>query len=267
VVTRSQQPIAAFFDIDNTVMRGASIYHLARGLFDKGVLTASDLASYALAQGKLLTTASESQRDLARISANALAFARGRSSEELMALCTEVYDDVLADRVWPGTVELAQWHLHRGHEVWLVSAAPIELAGIIADRLGLAGAIATRSEIVDGFYTGRLATPPMHGPQKAQAVADLAAERGFDLSESYAYSDSQHDLPLLELVGHPVAVNPDGALRQRARELGWPVHDFRREHLKTRYAGPAKATAVAAIVGAGVGMAVAATRSKRGARE
>jgi HAD superfamily hydrolase (TIGR01490 family) len=248
-------------------MRGASIYHLARGLFAKGVLTASDLASYAVAQGKLLTTASESKRDLARISANALAFARGRSTAEMTALCQEIYDDVLADRVWPGTVELAHSHVARGHAVWLVSAAPIELAGIIAERLGLEGAIATRSEIVDDRYTGRLATPPMHGTEKAQAVRELAAERGFELAECYAYSDSQHDLPLLQLVGHPVAVNPDGALRHHAREQGWPIHDFRREHLRARYAGPAKATAVAAIVGAGVGMAMAATRSKRGARE
>lgn len=259
--------VAAFFDVDNTIMRGASIFHLARGLFGKGILTAADLASYALAQGKFLTVASESQRDLARISENALAFAKGRTTQEMDALCQEVFDEVMADKVWPGTVELAHAHKASGHEVWLVSAAPIELARIIADRLGLDGAIATISEIVDGRYTGRLVGSPMHGVAKAEAVRDLVRDRGFALADCYAYSDSENDIPLLNEVGNPVVVNPDSALRQYARNREWPVYDFRREHIKARYGKPATATAVAAIVGAGVGVAMARTRSKRGAQE
>lgn len=259
--------VAAFFDVDNTIMRGASIYHLARGLFSKGILTASDLAAYAVAQGKFLTVSSESQRDLARISANALAFAKGRTRAEMDALCEEIFDEIMADKVWPGTVELAHAHKASGHEVWLVSAAPIELAEIIATRLGLDGAIATISEIADGAYTGRLAGSPMHGQAKADAVRELAERKGFTLADCYAYSDSENDIPLLTEVGNPVVVNPDGALRQYARARDWPIYDFRREHIKARYAKPATATAVAALFGAGVGVAVAVARSRRGARE
>ena len=259
--------MAAFFDVDNTIMRGASIYHLARGLFAKGILTAADLASYAVAQGKFLTVSSESQRDLARISSNALAFAKGRTRDEMDALCEEIFDEVMADKVWPGTVELAHAHKASGHQVWLVSAAPIELATIIANRLGLDGAIATVSEIVDGRYTGRLAGSPMHGPAKAQAVRELAERSGIALSDCFAYSDSENDIPLLTEVGHPVVVNPDSALRQYARARNWPLYDFRRDHIKERYAKPATVTAVAAVLGAGVGVAMAISKSKKGARE
>jgi HAD superfamily hydrolase (TIGR01490 family) len=256
----SNAQTAAFYDVDNTIMRGASIYHLARGLFAKGILTTSDLATYAVTQGKYLTSGSENKNDLARISANALQFAKGRTTDEMQQLCQEIFDDIMADKVWPGTVELAQQHKANGDSVWLVSAAPIELASIMADRLGLDGALGTVSEIVDDRYTGRLASRPMHGSEKSGAVARLAADNGWDLSQFFAYSDSANDIPLLSLVGHPSAVNPDGALRTHAREHGWPIHDFRREHLKAK-AKPVGATALA-VLGASVGLAVAVSRSR-----
>jgi HAD superfamily hydrolase (TIGR01490 family) len=256
----TSKQIAAFFDVDNTIMRGASIYHLARGLFSKGILTASDLATYAVTQGKYLTSGSENKNDLARISANALQFAKGRTTDEMQQLCLEIFDDIMADKVWPGTVELAQQHKSDGHSVWLVSAAPIELADIMAQRLGLDGALATVSEIVNDRYTGRLASRPMHGPEKAAAVVNLAKEHDWDLRNCFAYSDSANDIPLLSLVGHPNAVNPDSTLRSHARELQWPIHDFRREHLKAR-AKPAGATALA-VLGAGVGLAIAVSRNR-----
>ena len=129
---RQPRALNVFFDVDNTIMRGASIYHLARGLFAKGILTTSDLATYAVTQGKYLTSGSENKNDLARISANALQFAKGRTTDEMQQLCQEIFDDIMADKVWPGTVELAHAHKASGHQVWLVSAAPIELAAIIA---------------------------------------------------------------------------------------------------------------------------------------
>ena len=256
------QKIGAFFDIDNTIMRGASIYHLARGLFARKILSATDLANFAIAQGKFLTYGSENLSDMARITENALSFVTGRTVEEVIGLSEEIYDEIMADKVWPGTVQLAHTHRAAGHQVWLVSAAPIELANIIATRLGLSGAIATVSEVENGVYTGRLKNPPMHGEQKAIAVAKLAGEHGLDLVHSFAYSDSSNDIPLLKSVGNPTAINPDSALRSLAIENGWPVHDFRRQRLVKRYGVPAGATAIA-LVGAGAGIAIAATRRSR----
>jgi len=256
------QKIGAFFDIDNTIMRGASIYHLARGLFARKILSATDLANFAFAQGKFLTYGSENLADMARITENALSFVTGRSVEEVTGLSEEIYDEIMADKVWPGTVQLAHTHRAAGHQVWLVSAAPIELANIIATRLGLSGAIATVSEVENGVYTGRLKNPPMHGAQKAIAVAKLAAEYELDLAHSFAYSDSSNDIPLLNSVGNPTAINPDSALRSHALESGWPIHDFRRQRLVKRYVVPAGATAIA-LVGAGAGLAIAASRRSR----
>jgi HAD superfamily hydrolase (TIGR01490 family) len=256
------QKIGAFFDIDNTIMRGASIYHLARGLFARKILSATDLANFAIAQGKFLTYGSENLSDMARITENALSFVTGRTVDEVIGLSEEIYDEIMADKVWPGTVQLAHTHRAAGHQVWLVSAAPIELANIIATRLGLSGAIATVSEVENGVYTGRLKNPPMHGEQKAIAVANLASDHGLDLVHSFAYSDSSNDIPLLNSVGNPTAINPDSSLRSHAIENGWPVHDFRRQRLVKRYGVPAGATAIA-LVGAGAGMAIAATRRSR----
>jgi HAD superfamily hydrolase (TIGR01490 family) len=254
--------IGAFFDIDNTIMRGASIYHLARGLFARKILSATDLVNFAIAQGKFLTYGSENLSDMARITENALSFVTGRTVDEVIGLSEEIYDEIMADKVWPGTVQLAHTHRAAGHQVWLVSAAPIELANIIATRLGLSGAIATVSEVENGVYTGRLKNPPMHGEQKAIAVAKLASEHGLDLVHSFAYSDSSNDIPLLKSVGNPTAINPDSALRNLATLNGWPVHDFRRQRLVKRYGVPAGATAIA-LVGAGAGLAIAATRRSR----
>ncbi len=260
----SQQPIAvaAFFDIDNTIMRGASIYHLARGLFSRKILKPTDLANYAVAQGKYLISGSENMQDISRIRDNALAFAKGRTVDEMNALCEDIYDEIMADKVWPGTVQLAHTHRDAGHAVWLVSAAPIELANIIATKLGLTGAIGTVSEIRHGKYTGKLKTVPMHGPEKATAIRELASEHGIDLQHSFAYSDSSNDIPLLESVGNPIAINPDGNLRTYALEHKWPIHDFRRERLVRRYAVPAGATALA-LIGAGAGLMIASRRNKK----
>lgn len=249
--------VAAFFDIDNTIMRGASIYHLARGLFSRKILSATDLTNYAIAQGKFLMSGSENMNDLARITENALSFAQGRTVQEMNELCNEIYDEIMVDKVWPGTVQLAHTHIAAGHEVWLVSAGPIELAHIIAQRLGLTGALATVSEVIHGEYTGKLKSAPMHGEQKSIAIRELAEQRGIDLAHSFAYSDSKNDVPLLSAVGNPIAINPDSELREIAIRSGWPVHDFRREHLKKRYVMPAGAVSLA-LIGAATGLVISA---------
>jgi HAD superfamily hydrolase (TIGR01490 family) len=162
----------------------------------------------------------------------------------------------MAHRIWPGTRALAQQHLDRGQRVWLVTAAPVEIARIIAHRLGLTGALGTVSEQVDGIYTGRLVGDLLHGPGKAEAVRALAEREHLDLWRCAAYSDSSNDLPLLGMVGHPCAVNPDADLRQHARAQGWRVYDYRAGRKAARLGMLAAAAAGALVGSAAAGVSV-----------
>jgi HAD superfamily hydrolase (TIGR01490 family) len=218
---------AAFFDVDNTMMMGASLFWFARGLASRKYFTTRDVATFMWQQAKFRVAGNESSDDIHAIRENALAFVAGRSVDEIVQASEEIYDELMADRIWSGTRALAQQHLDAGQRVWLVTATPIELAGIIAHRLGLTGALGTVSEIVDGKYTGRLVGELMHGEAKAEAVLALAQREGLDLSRCTAYSDSSNDLPMLSLTGTAVAVNPDTELRAIARARGWAVRDFR----------------------------------------
>ena len=148
---------------------------------------------------------------------------------------------------------IAQAHLDAGRQVWLVTATPVEIATVLAARLGLTGALGTVSEIEDGRYTGRLVGKPLHGLAKAEAVKALAEEEGLDLAACWAYSDSSNDIPMLSSVGHPVAVNPEPALRSHARQSGWDIKDFRRREQFKRAAVPAMSTAAGVAAGMAVG--------------
>jgi HAD superfamily hydrolase (TIGR01490 family) len=167
---------------------------------------------------------------------------------DIVSLSEEIFDETMADRVWEGARELAQGHLRAGQRVWLVTATPVELASVISQRLGLTGALGTVAESEDGVYTGRLVGGLLHGEAKAAAVAALAGREGLDLSRCSAYSDSSNDLPMLQLVGHPNAVNPDAELRAESRRRGWPVHDFRSGRKVTLVALPT-AVGVGAVAG------------------
>src|SRR6478735_8628786 len=209
---------AAFFDVDNTVMQGASIFHLMRGLHRRKFFTTRDLARAAWGQAYFRLVGVEDPDHVAKARESALSFIAGHRVDELELISEEIFDELMADRIWPGTRALAQMHLDHGQRVWLVTAAPVEIATIIASRLGLTGALGTVAQHVDGVYTGRLVGEMLHGPAKAQAVRSLAAREGLDLSRCSAYSDSFNDLPMLSLVGDPCAINPDARLRAYARE-------------------------------------------------
>jgi HAD superfamily hydrolase (TIGR01490 family) len=240
---------AAFFDVDNTMLQGASIYWFARGLAARKYLTAGDLLRYAARQLRFRLTATEhrGQIDLARRSA--LAFVAGWRVTDLERLAEEIYDELMAERIWSGTRALAQQHLDSGQRVWLVTAAPVEIGRVIAARLGLTGAIGTVAEVSGGHYTGALIGDLMHGPAKADAIAGLADAVGLDLARCAAYSDSINDLPMLSTVGHGVAVNPDSALRREARRRGWEIREFRTARKAARVGVPvALVTAAAAVV-------------------
>ena len=160
----------------------------------------------------------------------------------------------MADRIWPGTRALAAMHLDAGQRVWLVTATPVELALIIARRLGLTGALGTVAESTDGIYTGRLVGEVLHGPAKAHAVRALAAREGLTLRRCTAYSDSANDIPMLSVVGTAVAVNPDSDLRDIARRRQWEIRDFRTGRKAAKIGVPSVlgAGAVAGAVAAGL---------------
>ncbi|MGA8995491.1 MAG: HAD-IB family hydrolase, partial [Nocardioidaceae bacterium] len=219
--------VAAFFDVDNTVMQGASLFHLARGLHKRHFFTTREILAAAWKQAYFRLVGVEDPEHVADARAAALAFIKGHRVSELEALGEEIFEEAMAHRIWPGTRALAQLHLDQGQRVWLVTAAPVEIARIIARRLGLTGALGTVSAAVDGVYTGELVGDLLHGPAKAEAVTALAAREGLDLSRCSAYSDSYNDLPMLTLVGDPCVVNPDARLREHARRHGWRVRDYR----------------------------------------
>lgn len=261
-LTVTPDPVAAgFFDVDNTMLQGASIYWFARGLAARKYVSAGDLLRFAARQLRFRVIATEhrGQMDLARRSA--LAFVAGWRVADLERLAEEIYDELMAERIWSGTRTLAQLHLDAGQRVWLVSAAPVEIGRVIAGRLGLTGAIGTVAEVADGVYTGELVGDLMHGSAKADAITKLAAAEGLDLARCAAYSDSINDLPMLSAVGHPVAVNPDSALRREARQRGWEVRDFRTARKAAKIGVPAT---LATGAGAGaVATAIALGRRRR----
>ncbi|CAN5759979.1 hypothetical protein BH20ACT6_BH20ACT6_12490 [soil metagenome] len=247
---------AAFFDVDNTIIQGASLFHLARGLYHRKFFSTREIAGAAWQQAMFRLLGVEDPDHVDRARSNALSFIRGHPVTELEALAEEIFDEAMAHRIWPGTRALAQQHLDRGQRVWLVTAAPVEIARIIAGRLGLTGALGTVSEHVDGVYTGRLVGDLLHGPAKAEAVRALAEREALDLSLCAAYSDSSNDLPLLSMVGDPCAVNPDGALREHAHQRGWRVHDYRTGRKAARAGMATAAVAGAAVGGAAAGVAL-----------
>lgn len=218
---------AAFFDVDNTVMQGASIFHLARGLYRRKFFTTGEILAAAWKQAYFRFAGVEDPEHVAGARAAALAFIKGHPVSELEEIGEEIFEEAMAHRIWPGTRALAQLHLDQGQRVWLVTAAPVEIATIIARRLGLTGALGTVSEHVDGVYTGQLVGDLLHGPAKAEAVKALAVREDLDLDRCSAYSDSYNDLPLLSLVGDPCVINPDARLRDHAKANGWRVRDYR----------------------------------------
>ena len=258
----SQPPVApdpragAFFDVDNTLMRGASCYHLARGLAERKMFGPTDLAKMAVGQVMFRFRGAENTDHIDAAREAALAFVAGHKVADITTLGEEIYDDTMADRIWEGSRELTQVHLDAGQRVWLVTATPVELADILARRLGLTGALGTVAENSDGVYTGRLVGGLLHGAAKAEAVLALAEREGLDLSACSAYSDSANDLPMLNLVGHPHAVNPDSELRALAKERGWPIHDFRKGRRATIIALPVAAGAGVLVGGLAAGIAV-----------
>ena len=222
---------AAFFDVDNTILRGSSSFLFGKSAFERKFFSRKDFWRFAWHQFVFIWKG-ENNTKLSALKDRALALVEGQLVSDLQILVDEVYDKHIKLKLWPETVRLAKDHIKQGREVWLVTAAPQELGDVIAHELGLTGAIGTKVERKNGILTGRLVGKPIHGPQKRKAIVALAKDRNLSLKRSYAYSDSQNDLPMLTAVGHPVAVNPDKILTRYAKAADWPIYDFKKRELK-----------------------------------
>ncbi len=228
----------AFFDVDNTILRGSSLFFLGRGMYQRGFFSKRDISAFVLANLRYRLTGTEDPKEIEKFQNAACEFIGGHNVNEILIIGGEVYDEYVSPALWQGTIEIANQHLAQGEEVWLVTAAPEDMAHLIAQRLGFTGAIGTKAEAINGTYTGKMIGKLLHGKEKAVAINSLARENGIDLTHSYAYSDSHHDIPLLEAVGNPRAINPDTLLQIRAIRDGWPIHDFRRARALKAFFGP-----------------------------
>lgn len=222
----SSGPSAAFFDLDRTLIAGASAFVVGLAAWRANLLPAHQLAIDGL---RALTfrfgATSDGATDRARD--RMLAGVTGIRQDDLVALNEDVVPRLLA-KVRPEARRLLELHRHTGRNTYIVSAAPEELVVPLAAALGMSGGIGTIAQVVNGMYTGALSGPFCYGAGKVQAISELARWEGLDLAQCYAYSDAASDLPMLEAVGHPVAVNPDGRLERVAHQRGWPIVIFRR---------------------------------------
>ncbi|HZQ86863.1 MAG TPA: HAD-IB family hydrolase [Acidimicrobiales bacterium] len=255
---------AAFFDLDKTVIAKASMVAFGRSFYDEGLISRR-LVLRGLWGQLVYMHLGASEQKLARMRESVLALTKGWDQNRVRAIVREALEQVVEPIIYAEALELIQQHQAEGRPVFIVSASPEEIVQPLAEYLGVDGAIATQAEVDDeGRYTGGMRRYA-YGPLKAEAMEELAAAEGIDLSESYAYSDSVTDAPMLEVVGHPVAVNPDRALLKLARENDWEVRTFAhpvrlRDRMPVPPAGPA--AAVGGLVAAGVAAGVVLWRRK-----
>ena len=215
---------AAFFDLDRTLLRRSSALALAGAFRKHGVIGRGQLAKAAAWQ--LLFAARGAGAETVRKAAeDGLMILKGFAVTDLRTLVAGAMEPVLKPLVYQEPLDLVHRHREGGEPVYIVSATLQEIVEELARELGFDGAIGSICEVEDGVYTGR-SLRAAHGEGKAAAIRELAREEQIDLSASTAYSDSHTDLPFLEAVGNPVAVNPDRELRRLALERGWPVLEF-----------------------------------------
>jgi HAD superfamily hydrolase (TIGR01490 family) len=225
---------AAFFDLDRTLMEGSSAYQFGRAMFKTGRLSRRQLARDAVEQVQFRLRGSTDAAVNALMD-RIMSGIKGQRVADLARLTPDVLVGVLP-RLYPQMLEVVHEHQDSGRQAYIVTAASDEMVQVLAHVLAMDGAIGTRSEVRDGVYTGRLGGPFAYGEGKAEALREFAAAEGIDLEQSWAYSDSASDLPMLRAVGHPVAVNPDAPLAEVAQQEGWEVLRFEKLGRRLRIA-------------------------------
>jgi HAD superfamily hydrolase (TIGR01490 family) len=225
-------------------MAGSSAYHFGRAMYKGGGITRRQIARDALDQVWFRLRGSTDAGVNALLD-RVMASIKGTRVSNLARTTADTLAGILP-RIYPQMMSVVREHQDAGRRAYIVTAASNEISQMLARVLAMDGAIGTRSEIVDGVYTGELDGPFVYGEGKAEALREFAAEEGISLESSWAYSDSVSDLPMLEAVGHPVVVNPDAELREIARREGWEVLRFEKLGQRLRVAG---AVLIAGAVG------------------
>jgi HAD superfamily hydrolase (TIGR01490 family) len=248
---------AAFFDLDKTVIAKSSALAFGRPFYRDGLINRRDMIKGAY--GKLLQRMGGSdEQGMARTRDYLAELCKGWKVEQVQQIVRETLDELINPYVYAEAAALIGEHRAAGRDVVLVSGSGDEMVRPIGEALGITDVIASRMVVRDGRYTGEIDFYAA-GENKAIEVEKLAAERGYDLTDSFAYSDSVTDVPLLACVGHPTAVNPDRALRRIATERGWPMLEFKHpvplvRRLRERPAVPVTAVVLTAAAGVAVGL-------------
>jgi HAD superfamily hydrolase (TIGR01490 family) len=236
---------AAFFDLDRTLIAGSSAFEFGRAAYKAGLISKRQLARDAR-ENLVFRLKGSTDASTDRIKARIGEALAGVPVRRMQRLAPAVLAGVLP-RLYPEMLEIAYAHQDEGRPIFICTAASQEMADLMALVLTFDGAVGSAIEVVDGRYTGREGGAFTYREGKATAIRELAEREGIDLERSYAYTDSESDLPMLELVGHPVAVNPDADLGRIASERGWEILRFDRLGRKIRVAG---ALGAAALLGA-----------------
>jgi HAD superfamily hydrolase (TIGR01490 family) len=245
---------AAFFDLDKTVIAKASMVAFGRPLYRQGLISRRLLVR-ALYGQLVYMHLGANEAKLDRMRQSVLALTKGWDQARVSSIVREALTDVVEPIIYDEALELIEEHRAAGRKVYIVSASPEEIVAPLGEFLGVDAAIASRARVQDGRYTGEMELYA-YGPNKAVAMRRVAAEENIDLLRSWAYSDSATDIPMLETVGNPVAVNPDRELLKIARERSWEIRRFvrpvrLRDRVPVPPAGPTAAVAVTALAGAG----------------
>lgn len=214
--------VLVFVDVDNTLVKGASIYMFAIEAWKSGFIKWHHVIP-ALFQQRYFIRKGETTKRVKSTRERAQALVAGHQVRDFEKVAESAWRRSIAPKVFPEMIERINHHKSQGHEIWLLTASPQGLASVMARDLTLTGAIGTTLEEKDGAFTGEIDGELLHGPLKAKAAVQHALESGVNLAHCYAYSDSAADIPLLESVGHPIAVNPDHTLLAHATELSWPI--------------------------------------------
>ncbi len=249
---------AAFFDLDKTIIAKSSMLSFARPLSRAGLLSRTALLKAGFAQVYYQMFGADHDQ-LEKIREEMSQLTKGWDRKEISRLVEETVDEVVSPLVYAEALAIIDEHHRAGREVVVISSSPVEVVEPLGKYLGIDRMIGTRSALdADGKYTGELEFYA-YGPGKATAMEELAEAEGIDLSASYAYSDSLTDAPMLQIVGHPVAVNPDKELRELAEANDWQIMEFKRPvTIRTRLATvprPVPVISGAAVAG---GLAAAA---------